>query len=69
MLQTCSQIYVEADHIFRQYVSLYREMQMLLAFHHFASETQKMQIIHADVANDGRIIEDIITQGHVRRSF
>jgi hypothetical protein len=58
VLHTCSQVYYEADHVFRQYVSLSREEQML-AFHHCATDSQKAQVLHADVANDGRTIEDL----------
>lgn len=58
ILHTCTQIYYEADHIFRQYVSLRREKEML-NFYHLATDTQKAQIRWADVANDGRSIEDL----------
>lgn len=58
VLHTCTQIYYEADHILRQYVSLCRERQML-AFNQYATESQKARVRHADVANDGRTIEDL----------
>lgn len=64
ILHTCTQVYYEADHIFRQYVSLHRETQ-ILRFIQCATDTQKAQIRWADLANDGRSIE-YINSGQVR---
>lgn len=63
-LHTCRQVYREADHIFRQYVSLYRETQ-IFKFNYYSTDTQKAQVRWADLANDGRVIEYINT-GQVR---
>jgi hypothetical protein len=58
VLHTCRQVYYEANYIFRQYISLSQEGQML-AFCQYATDAQKAQIRHADVANDGRTVENL----------
>lgn len=60
LLHVCSQISLEADRIFRQYVSLRAERQML-AFSQVATRAQMAQIRYADVANDARTVENIVT--------